>query len=85
MPTSCRSPPTKQLSGELVRLFTEMLLLATATASECFQKSVMSKSLSRLFLPKASITAKETMALRTALKPSKTTALRMSLILDCSP
>ena len=85
MPTSCRSPPTKQLSGELVRLLTEMLLLVTATASECFQKLVMSKSVSRVFLPKASITAKDTMALRTALKPSKTTALRMSLILYWNP
>ncbi len=62
-----------------------MLLLVTATARECLQKSVMSKSLSAVFLEKASITESDTMAFRTALKPSMTTALRISLILVLKP
>ncbi len=63
-----------------MRVFKEMLLLVTATASEWRQKSAMSKSFNRLFVPKASITATVKMALRTELKPSMTMAVRTSLI-----
>ena len=62
-----------------------MFLLVTATARECFQNWEISKSINLTRLGKALITDNDTMALRTALYPSKTTALRRSLILDLNP